>query len=205
MNFADLSCDHHLPAPPGLRRALCALPTARHGKSQICSYAIEHRKNLPIFDHTMDTESSASSQTRSSGAHVVFRSTKTAAYSHHSIAEVHAGKQWKETNTTPTSISKDETAQKREAALQKLLSMDNDLRIWLEHTKYFDVDYRNRVLERARVFKAFDERRVEFLTELLGPEASATTKLPCAEPEMASRQELNNPPISSQESFMRPE
>lgn len=103
-----------------------------------------------------------------------------------------ADKPKKETSTSPNNTSEGEAAHNRATALQELLRMDDDLRLWLEHTGYFDIDHRNQILKRARVFKDFDERRMKFLAQLRGDPSGRTMVTPamtCAEPEVTTRQE----------------
>ena len=63
-------------------------------------------------------------------------------------------------------MARDETAKGTTPTLEELLRHDDDLRLWLEHTRYFDVEHRRRVLDAARSFRAFDEERKKFLAKV---------------------------------------
>ncbi|PFH56934.1 hypothetical protein XA68_15747 [Ophiocordyceps unilateralis] len=52
--------------------------------------------------------------------------------------------------------------------LRRLLKDDTDLRLWLQHTRYFDVAHRDRVLDGIRKLQAIDEERKKLMVELQG-------------------------------------
>lgn len=54
------------------------------------------------------------------------------------------------------------------ARLQDLLLSDADLALWLEHTRFFDIAHRERVLSGLRKLKAMEEERAKLLQELHG-------------------------------------
>lgn len=63
-------------------------------------------------------------------------------------------------------MARDETAKGTAPTLEELLRIDDDLRLWLERTRYFDVEHRRKVLDSARSFRAFDEERKKFLAKV---------------------------------------
>ncbi|KAL3962708.1 hypothetical protein ACCO45_004231 [Purpureocillium lilacinum] len=54
------------------------------------------------------------------------------------------------------------------AVLLELLEGDTDLKLWLEHTHYFDLAHRERVVEGMKKLRAVEEEREKLLQELHG-------------------------------------
>lgn len=55
-----------------------------------------------------------------------------------------------------------------DAVLLELLQGDTDLKLWLEHTHYFDLAHRERVVEGMKKLRAVEEEREKLLQELHG-------------------------------------
>ncbi|ODA80791.1 hypothetical protein RJ55_03751 [Drechmeria coniospora] len=70
----------------------------------------------------------------------------------------------------------------RNPRLETLLCEDADLRLWLEHTHYFDIAYRERVLDSYRKLKAVEEERQRLLQELRAIGGPATFYSPTTGP-----------------------
>lgn len=77
---------------------------------------------------------------------------------------------------TPTDVfSVADTAPMTDMPLPKLedaavpdsvAAFDDDLNLWLEYTRFYDLNYRNRMLYRFRQLKALDEQRTIILSEI---------------------------------------
>ncbi|POR37356.1 Uncharacterized protein TPAR_02433 [Tolypocladium paradoxum] len=66
-------------------------------------------------------------------------------------------------NLTPSGDAIDNAA-----SLQRLLLHNADLALWLEHTRFFDLAHRERVLSGLRKLKSMEEERAKLLQELHG-------------------------------------
>ncbi|RDA92425.1 hypothetical protein CP533_4703 [Ophiocordyceps camponoti-saundersi (nom. inval.)] len=64
-----------------------------------------------------------------------------------------------------------------EGRLRRLLKDDADLQLWLQHTRYFDLDHRRRVLDNVRKLKLVEEEREKLMLELRIAQASSSPKL----------------------------
>ncbi|RCI10234.1 hypothetical protein L249_8534 [Ophiocordyceps polyrhachis-furcata BCC 54312] len=67
-----------------------------------------------------------------------------------------------------------------EGRLRRLVKDDADLQLWLQHTRYFDLGHRKRVLESIRKLKVVEEEREKLMLELRLAQASSSSspKLP---------------------------
>ncbi|KAL6689837.1 hypothetical protein J3F84DRAFT_398815 [Trichoderma pleuroticola] len=50
--------------------------------------------------------------------------------------------------------------------LEQLLQVDDELRMWLEYTRYFDLENRKKILYRAKTRREIDQRRAKFLAQV---------------------------------------
>ncbi|KAF7558477.1 hypothetical protein G7046_g5684 [Stylonectria norvegica] len=50
--------------------------------------------------------------------------------------------------------------------LRKLLLVDKELELWLQHTRYFDTQHRRRVLDGVKKIRAFDDERARLVEEV---------------------------------------
>ncbi|RDA87862.1 hypothetical protein CP532_2989 [Ophiocordyceps camponoti-leonardi (nom. inval.)] len=62
--------------------------------------------------------------------------------------------------------------------LRKLLKDDADLQLWLQHTRYFDLGHRERVLESVRKLKVVEEEREKLMLELRLVQATSSSSCP---------------------------
>jgi hypothetical protein len=53
-----------------------------------------------------------------------------------------------------------------QSALQELLKVHSELKTWLEHTGFFDIDHRRRVLDGVRQLRGLEEERVKVLQKI---------------------------------------
>ncbi|PHH80555.1 hypothetical protein CDD80_1067 [Ophiocordyceps camponoti-rufipedis] len=66
------------------------------------------------------------------------------------------------------SISTSTAHHEPDGRLRRLLRDDADLRLWLQHTRYFDVAHRQRILDGMRKLQAIDQEREKVIVELQG-------------------------------------
>ncbi len=68
--------------------------------------------------------------------------------------------------TTTTEGAETGTRENTNFLLEELLKVDDELRMWLEYTGYFDRENRKRMLDKAKTRREFDQRRAEFLAKV---------------------------------------
>ncbi|KAK5987743.1 YTH domain-containing protein 1 [Cladobotryum mycophilum] len=61
--------------------------------------------------------------------------------------------------------------------LEDIVDSHEDLKLWLEYTRFYDIEYRNKILSGLRKLKALDAQRSEILSEIQNASGNLVTPL----------------------------